>query len=482
MTTLLPRARPSEVGVSATALLDVLDGLLERGLELHSLMVVRRGYVLAEGWWAPYSPERLHLLYSLSKSFTSTAVGLAVAEGLFGLDDHVVDLLPSHRPDVVDERVAALTVHHLLSMSTGHDQDTIDAMFEATQGHGGDMVETFLSIPPQQPVGSRHVYNNGTTYVLSVLVEEKSGVGLLDYLRPRLLDPLGIDEATWDTDEAGHAYGLTGLHLQTEAVAAFGQLLLQDGVWQGARVLPEGWVTLATRSHIDNDLDPAGDIDWRQGYGYQYWMHRHGYRGDGAFGQFCALVPDQELVIATTAASPDMQGVLDVLWERLLPGLSEAGLSDAETETDDERRLRARLGSLALPAVSVPAGVHAPGTASFTVQDVSPLAPFGHGTRITVEQDGTMVAVETGSASYRISCRADAWAETVLPLLGDPSSGERPTPVVARGGWCTSNEFVADIVLVETPHRIRLSCFDTEASATWQVQPLGPDRLEHYQR
>ena len=154
--------------------------------------------------------------------------------------------------------------------------------------------------------------------------------------------------ARWDTDARGQALGFSGLHLQTESIASFGQLLLQDGLWNGQRILPDGWVALATRKHIDNDNDPNGPLDWRQGYGYQYWMARHGFRGDGAHGQFCVVVPEADLVVATTARVDDMQAILDVLWERLLPALDAALAGDEEAAS---ARLTERLATLALPVL-----------------------------------------------------------------------------------------------------------------------------------
>jgi CubicO group peptidase (beta-lactamase class C family) len=367
---ILLRSRPSDVGVPASSVHALLDGLDADGIELHSLMVVRHGHVAAEGWWSPYGPERPHLLYSLSKSFTSAAVGFAIAEGRFRLDDTIVSLLPGHVPDDLHPAVGTLTVHHVLSMSTGHNTDTLE---QASRLEPDDLVKGFLRVPPQEPVGSRHVYNNTCTYVLAMLVQELTGEHLLDYLRPRLLDPLGIGPAHWDNDSHGNAVGFSGLHLATEAIAAFGQLLLQRGEWQGRQLLPEGWVELATRKHIPNDLDPSTNVDWAQGYGYQLWMARHGFRGDGAYGQFCVVLPEQDLVVVTTGCSEKMQGVLDNVWTHLLPALDTS--ASAEDASADE--LETRLAALALPVVEG-ALVGPADEMSFVVEpggDQAPLAP-----------------------------------------------------------------------------------------------------------
>ena len=478
---LLPRARPSEVGVPAAAVEGLLDELDSRSLELHSLMVVRHGRVAAEGWWAPYTPERVHLLYSLSKSFTSSAVGFCVAEGRFGLDDLVVDLLPDRVPAEVDPAVASLTVHHLLSMSTGHREDTLDRAWTLDPR---DVARGFLRVPPEEPVGSRHAYNNATTFVLAAIVEQHTGLPLLDYLRPRLLDPLGIGAARWDVDGNGVAMGFTGLHLQTESIAAFGQLLLQDGRWGDEQVLPEGWVSLATRPHIGNDNDPLGPVDWRQGYGYQYWMARHGFRGDGAHGQFCVVVPESDLVVATTACVEDMQQVLDAVWERLLPALDQPDAGGYAAES----RLRERLSHLILPVVEpVEDG---PGhEVTFTVDgaEADGSAPLPSGTTVTVTSDGrdSLLTVDLAPRQLRLSfpCGRERWAEGTLSGPGADRRSRgipafQPTPVVCRGGWTAPDVFEADLVLIETPHRIRLQGKGTRLVARWNAPPLTGAALE----
>ena len=478
-TTRLLRARPADVGIPAAAVDAVLDGWEARELELHSLMVVRHGHVAAEGWWAPYTADRIHLLYSLSKSFTSTAVGFAVAEGRFQLDDRVVDLLPDHAPDDVDPAVAQLTVHHLLSMSTGHREDTLDRAYRLD---ADDPVGAFLRIPPEEPVGSRHAYNNATTYALATIVEEHTGQPLLAYLRPRLFDPLGIGAARWDIDKHGVALGFTGLHLQTESIASFGQLLLQDGQWNGQRILPDGWVRMATRKHIDNDNDPNGPLDWRQGYGYQYWMARHGFRGDGAHGQFCVVVPEADLVVATTARVDDMQAILDVLWERMLPALDAGPADDEETAST---RLTERLEALALPVVE--AGHDGPdGPRRFVVDERGADQPLAPGTELTVTRDGSdhLLRLRLPSAELAVVCGHDRWTEGLLGQASGVSRGSRgappvgPTPVVCRGGWIGPDTFEADLVLIETPHRIRMRGNGSRLEASWNAPPLSGASLD----
>jgi hypothetical protein len=277
-----------------------------QNLGLHSLVILQGGKTIASRWWTPYSPEKIHQLYSLSKSFTSTAAGLAIAEGRFSLDSLVISFFPEETPLEISGNLAQMRVRDLLSMSSGHVKEP--------WGEDENWVRGFLAAPIEKQPGTHFLYNSLATYVVSAIVTKVTGESLLDYLRPRLLDPLGIIDATWESCPRGIHVGGWGLCVTTEAIARFGELYRLDGIWNGTRVLPEGWVADATRSHVRNG-DPSSPSDWTQGYGFQFWRSRHdAYRGDGAFGQFCIVVPDKQLVVAITAGTEDMQGILNALW------------------------------------------------------------------------------------------------------------------------------------------------------------------------
>ena len=302
-------------------MLAFLDAIESARFDLHSLMLVRHGHVVAEGWWAPYRADRVHLLYSLSKSFTSTAVGIAEAEGLLSIEDDVVQLFPDKTPADASEATRAMKVRHLLSMASGHAEDTRRAMAR----DGTDLVRGFLSIPPDKEPGTLFCYNQGCTYTLSALITRLTGERLLDYLRPRLFDPLGIEEAVWTQSDEGIDQGFSGLHLATESIAKLGLLHLQNGRWEDRQLVPEAYLAEAHRVQIDN-AGVMTNSDWQQGYGFQFWMCRNGaYRGDGAFGQFLVVVPDADAVIVCTAQVTEMQAELDLIWEHLLPALSLSG-------------------------------------------------------------------------------------------------------------------------------------------------------------
>ena len=342
MSTELPRSAAADQHVDPAAVLRFVDAVeADPAIELHSLMVVRHGHVVAEGWWAPHTPERTRLLYSLSKSFTSTALGLALEEGRVGLDDTVVSHVPELDAEITDPRSRSVTLGHLASMASGHNRDM---MREAITHDPQEPVRGFLLVPPDTEPGTVFAYSQPCTYTVAAILQRVTGLRLTEYLRPRLFDPLGIGEVGWLTWPPGRELGFSGLFARTEDVAKLGQLYLQGGRWGEDQLLGERYVEQATSRQIDT---PNQDnVDWRQGYGFQFWMSRHGYRGDGAFGQFCVVLPAHDAVVAITAGTEAMQAVLDNLWQHLLPGLG-TGSTDAAAQQELDRRL----DSLSLPPV-----------------------------------------------------------------------------------------------------------------------------------
>jgi CubicO group peptidase (beta-lactamase class C family) len=456
--------------VSSRAVAALLDRLEARSIECHSLMVVRHGHVVAEGWWAPYSAERPHLLYSVTKSFTSVAVGLAIADGLLSVDDRVVDVLPDHVPADIPEQGRRLTVHHLLSMTTGHRTDSLE---EAWRREPGDLVKGFLRVPFPEAEGTRHAYDNPTTFVLARMVERVTGRGLPEFLDERLFEPMGVDHAEWDRVASGAAFGFHGLHLTTEAVAAFGELLLRGGRWGERQLVPRGWVELATRRHVDTlpSDDGPGNADFLCGYGYQFWMSRHGYHGNGSFGQECVVVPSHDLVVAVTSgnanADSPAQVVLDAIWECLLPGVDGPGGAGADGSRDDEL-LAERLRRLSLAPVP---GSAEPGRSATARHDAS-----AEGSAMP---DGTTVIVDPVDGGWLLRLGS---ALDVEVGHGDwRESSPLGRPVVAVGAWQGST-FVAELYVITTPHRVRL-VVDADAGTavtTWNIVPLtGPDLVVH---
>ncbi|KAA5541955.1 serine hydrolase [Roseiconus nitratireducens] len=316
----LPRSTPESQGVDSVGLCEWVQAADEQVDSMHSLMVLRNGQVIAEAWWKPESAEKPHILWSLSKSFTSTAVGLAVTEGKMSIDDRVLEFFPDQAPEQPSANLRAMRVRDLLTMSTGH-QDP------PSLGDDQPWVDSFLNQDVPHKPGTHFRYNTPATYMLSAIVQKVTGETVLDYLKPRLFDPLGISNPRWDESPQGISIGGYGLFLRTEDIAKFGQLYLQKGRWQGEQLIPEAWIELATTKQVSNGSNP--DSDWDQGYAFQFWRCRHdAYRGDGKDGQFCVVLPDQQVVVAMTANSRDLQGQLNLVWEKLLPAIKPQPLPE----------------------------------------------------------------------------------------------------------------------------------------------------------
>lgn len=203
-----------------------------------------------------------------------------------------------------------------------------------------------VSLPVEYQPGTWFVYNTGATYMLSAIITQLTGETLLDYLRPRLFDPLGITNPTWESDPRGLSIGGAGLHIKTEEIANFGQMYLQKGMWQGKRLLTEAWVAEATKATSDNS-NTQTNPDWTVGYGYQFWRCQHnGYRGDGAFGQYCIVLPEQDSVLVMISGVQDMQAVLNKVWAYLLPAMQPNALP---ADLPAYSQLCDKLASLTLP-------------------------------------------------------------------------------------------------------------------------------------
>jgi CubicO group peptidase (beta-lactamase class C family) len=335
----LPRSTPEAQGVSSAGILAFIEAADKTVDTMNSVIIVRHGKVIAEGWWKPYEAEAPHWLFSLSKSFTSIAVGIAIAEGKLSLDDPVLKFFPDLAPATPSENLKQMRVRDLLIMSTGQLNADVEKIGPL---ESPNTIKAFLEAPVAVKPGTHFLYNSPATFMLSAIVQKTTGQKMVDYLRPRLFDPLGISNPTWQESAAGISLGASGLELKTEDIARFGQLVLQRGTWEGRQLVPADWVAAATARQTSTGSAPMSD--WDQGYGYQFWRSRHGFRGDGAFGQFCFVLPELDATIAITSGSGNMQAVMNLVWEHLLPAMKPAALP---ANGGDRKKLLERLAQLA---------------------------------------------------------------------------------------------------------------------------------------
>ena len=309
-----------------------MDGFFEQAaadsMDIHSVMIVRNGSVIFSRWQSEGADTVPHVLHSVSKTFTATAVGLAIADGKLALTDKVVDFFPDKLPANVSDNLKKMSVRDLLTMTCGHDVEP------SGRGEGADWIESFLAWPVEHEPGTFYLYNSLGTYMCSAIVQKVTGEKVVDYLNTRLFKPLHIDKPKWEESPQGINCGGWGLYLKTEDLAKMGQLLLQKGEWNGQQLIPAEWVAEMSKKQVES-INPGTRIeqaeergmtketsDWMQGYGYQMWRCRPGcFRADGARGQYIIVVPDKNAVIAITSDNGDLQGELNLVWERILPVL-----------------------------------------------------------------------------------------------------------------------------------------------------------------
>jgi CubicO group peptidase (beta-lactamase class C family) len=438
----LQRCVPETQGVSSNAILEFVQEAERSIHNLHSLMLLRHGKVIAEGWWYPWRRETPHMLFSLTKSFTSTAVGLAVVEGRLGVDDPVLTYFTDEAPRKPSANLKAMKIKHLLSMSTGHDLDTTERMI-----HSRNPGKAFLSLPVEHTPGTHFVYNSGASQMLATILQKLTNQTLLEYLTPRLFNPLGIKEVAWESHPDGTNFGGWGLSLKTEDIARFGQLYLQQGIWNNQHILSEEWVAAASMKQVANGDDPTSD--WCQGYGYHFWRCRYNiYRGDGAFGQFCIIMPDQQAVLAITAGIPTMQAVLNLVWEKLLPGFEEEPIS---TNREDQQALTQVLRKLAISPTQGAINSLIAKMVNGKTYSFEPNYETLHSISIEFGRDfGTLTYRLLGGGerrgTHKLEFGYSCWREDQA-VLASPSMRR----VAASGTWTAEDTFSLTICQYETP-------------------------------
>ena len=279
----------------------------EHHLNCEGITVLQHGKKTAEHRWIPEIPVNC---YSVSKSFVSIAIGMAIDRGKLSLKDRVTGVFPEFASN---PRLDVLNLEHLLIMARGHDA------FSRPASAAEALAQPLAYMP-----GTRFEYDNGSTFLASAMFTRIMGMTVRDFLLDALFRPLGIPDPEWPESPDGHTLGATGLVLSTSSLACFGQFLLQRGEWLGKQLVSPAWIDSATRPHISTQ-SPHPDNDL--GYGYGFWPCRHGvYRADGKDGQFVIVFPRHGAVIAINSAEPSHFPVLYTVWDEILPLFAETGL------------------------------------------------------------------------------------------------------------------------------------------------------------
>lgn len=315
---------PESAGIPSEALERFYGEIQTLKMPLHSFLLLRRGMLVTEGYWSPHTPDERHILYSVSKSITSLAVGFCIDEGRFHLTDKIVALLADTIDYHIDDFTNKMTVRNLLTMCSGHPA--------ATDRTGRDWVRTYLQTPPPYPPGTLFSYDSMATHTLCAIIQNTTGMKLMEYLKPRLFDPLGIEGAYCLEDPKGIAAGSRGIHCKTRDMAKLGQLFLQKGIFAGRQVVPARYLEEATKKQVDT-ASHNSNIDGNAGYGYQFWRFRgdaYGCRGIG--GQLIIVIPSLDVVWVSTGNLLDDEGsddlVIRLFWSMIAPFISPLPLPE----------------------------------------------------------------------------------------------------------------------------------------------------------
>jgi CubicO group peptidase (beta-lactamase class C family) len=442
-------------GISSASILDFITKAEAGKLGLHSLMVIRNGNIVAEGWWDPYKPDLKHVMNSLSKSFTSTAIGFAISEGLLSVEDKVTKFFPDDIPANPSPYLNDMRIKHLLTMTTGNEADTSGPMRRDNQV----WTKGFLSCPVQRQPGTYFLYNSGATYMLSAIITKVSGKSMFDYLTPRLFKPLEISGIDWEASPQGINTGGWGLRIKTEDIAKLGMLYLQNGMWNGKQVLPASWAREATTYKVPNTPVKGQDAsvsDWQQGYCYQFWRCRHDFfRGDGAQGQYCLVSRDLNTVIAITSEVQDMQKTLNYVWDYLLPGIKLAALP---ADTANQTALKQKLATLTLLPAKTDFGQSTQAQISGKAFAIKDNALAVSQASLTFTGDECTFILKSSQTEQKIVCGLNRWAKGETPTVGVSTKNGVARKIVASGTWTTDKTFVISLQYYETPNSDLVIC------------------------
>lgn len=450
----------------AHAVSNFLDAIAAAGLELHSFMLYQGGSVVAEGWWDPYRADRVHMLHSATKSFTATGVGIAIDEGLLTLDDPVISFFPDHLPARLHPNLEAMTVRHLLTMTTGHQTGISGGEWRALRS---SWIAEFFKEPVVQPPGSRFIYSSATSYMLSAIIRRVSGQGLYDYMRPRFFEPLGIRNVRWDVGPDDTHTGGNGLSCTTAGLLKLGILHLAGGEWNGRRILSQRWVKEATRPHLRHIVRGAftgkryfaeGEGEARtpavaqEGYGLHWWMGPHEtYSARGFYGQYCIVFPRERAVFASTGGLPITEnGYSDLIWRHLFPGLERRA-----TGSDQPRSEKHRPG-LALPLPE--RGVTPPRMPPSNF--VADLNEDGiERVRFAFTEDRVIFTLADRRGTHTVEAGLGFWIEADTTIAsGKLHHAYEPDSmrVLAAAGWLDAGTLSMTWIFVETAFRDTVVC------------------------
>ena len=472
----LIRVCPEEIGVSSNAVGEFLTEL-ESKCEPHGVMLMRYGKVFAEGWWAPYASDIRCAIHSHTKTYVGTAVGIAVTEGILKLTDHIIDIFSEEAPENPSEYLKELTVHHILSMSSGMCRHEITTE---------KWIKDYLSTPFRRKPGTYFNYDSIGSALLAAIVRKKTGMPMEEYLKDRLYDKIGImgDNHRWLYMPDGIEFGGGGLYATTEDNLRLLKLYLDGGVWKGERILSKEFVEKAISRQSDSSTEAIGNPgakDCHVGYGYQMWMcrPRGAYRADGLLGQTTIVDPKRNLIIAVTECADGVngrckpQGILDLIWKFL--DKINPDVNVLPENKDGALALKERMKNLSLykPVISIhPKQERKVSGIPYTVTEGHiRLEDYGIGQLFGIKRESENVRRISFTFEDSI-CKIKWETEKEIIVFEAGMDGKRrttelngklPSVIAADGYWENNNSFCLNFRFIDSCfHRKYLFSFEKE--------------------
>jgi hypothetical protein len=414
-------------------------------------MLHRAGRVVAEGWWWPYRADRPRIMHSVTKSVMASAIGMALEEGRFKLQDKVVSFFPEYLPAVVDDKLAAMTIEDLLTMRAGHAAETSGAIWRGIQT---SWTAEFFKIPVVYKPGTTYMYTSAASYMLSAILTRVTGETLHDYLKPRFFRPLGITGEKWDIGPDNVNPGGNGLTMKTADLLKLGVVHAQRGLWQGRRILSEAWIDQATRPHGEDN------------YGYQWATTAGGpYLAIGVFMQFVMVFPQQQATLAVIAAEQEGSTTFLPIVQRHFPRAFATMLPADEAALADSR-LQARLAAAARKPSIVSHGSAKPAQISGRTYRVEPNTVGVTAVRFDFDAQRCVFHLTAAGVEYRIACGLHDWLETQTDVPGRElhhGYSLKSAQVVAGARWLDEDTLEMTWIFAETAFRDTVACrFDRD--------------------
>lgn len=470
---------PEEQGMDSELLAEALDFLAEQeDYEVHSLLIVRNGYIVTDAYFYPFAEETKHNTFSVTKSIMATLIGIALDQGYIeSIEQPVLEFFSERSVANLDASKQAMTLKDLLTMQTGFDfiskpEDTLQEMMLTSD----DWVQFTLDLPMQEEPGTFFAYCSPGSHLLSAIIQQISGMSTLDFASEYLFGPLGISDVGWPSDPQGITHGWSDLHLSPHDMAKIGYLYLNNGSWNGQQIVSKEWVTAAIRAHIDfgNNRGYYGSQENDHGYGYQWWIMPEYYSAIGHGGQYIIVSPDRNLVVVLTGGG----GITGVVEEVLSSYVFPAVKSDEPlpANPDSVASLEHLIQSLSTPPPTQP-------------KDIPPLPEIAYQiSGKTYELDANPFGLlsimltfnEPDEALVRITSTGDlTMGDTEYEWLIGMDNVERfspgtfDIPVAGKGSWETDSYFSAQIDETGSYHTWQIGLHFEGDEVMCRIQDLG---------